>query len=82
MGIPLQPPASSFNTAPRERTPSRGSASNAHPGRGNVDRWRLGGLRSLAAAIYEGCIVQHGAERPAPSLGIGQQWPPFELVAG
>src|SRR4029077_6984603 len=47
--------------------PSRGSASNAHPGRGNVDRWRPGGLQSLAAAIYEGCIVQHGAEGPAPS---------------
>ena len=52
--------------------------------RGNVDRWRPGGLRSLAAAIYEGCIVHRGAERPAPSLslGIGQQWPPFEFVAG
>ena len=39
------------------------------PGRGNLDRWRPGGLRSLAAAIYEGCIVQHGAEGPAPSRG-------------
>jgi len=66
MGTPLQPPASSFSTAPTERAPSRGSASNAHPGRGNVDRWRPGGLRSIAAAIYEGCIVQHGAEGPRP----------------
>jgi len=30
--------------------------------RGNDDRWRLGGLRSLVAAMGEGCIVQHGAD--------------------
>src|SRR6266436_193134 len=35
-------------TAPTERTPSRGSADNG-PDRGNDDRWKLGGLRSLAA---------------------------------
>ena len=33
-------------------TLSRGSASDAHPVRGNEVRWRPGGLRSLAAAVH------------------------------
>jgi hypothetical protein len=43
--------------------------------RGNDDRWRLGGLRSLVAAIGEGCIVQHGADGADALQGIGQQCP-------
>ena len=32
-------------------------------------------LRSPAAAIYEGCIVQHGADGADALQGIGQQCP-------
>src|SRR5258708_30317631 len=50
-------------TAPTERTPSRGSASNGPSVPGNDDRWRPGGRRSLAAGAGRKPTPFHGADR-------------------
>src|SRR4029077_5733728 len=77
-GGPSQPwPAANQHhfTAPTERTPSRGSASNGPLVPGKDDRQRPGGLRSLAAVAGREPTPFHGADGADALQGIGQQWP-------
>src|SRR6266481_5831484 len=62
-------------TAPTERTPSRESAINGPSVRGNDDRWRPGGLRSLAAVAGRKPTPFYAADGADALQGIGQQWP-------
>jgi hypothetical protein len=61
-------------TAPTERTPANGSASNGPSFMAAMVRWRPGGQRFLAAA---GAVGPHPFTAPTertPSERIGQQW--------
>ena len=49
-------------TAPTERAPSREPAGNGPSVGGNDDRWRPGGLRSLAAVAGRKPTPFHGAD--------------------
>ena len=62
-------------TAPTERTPFRGSASDAHPAVATMFGGGLEGLRSLAAVAGRKPAPFHGADGADALQGIGQQWP-------
>src|SRR4029077_18830304 len=76
---PSQPPIADVNTISRRRRSGRPPGlwpAMAHAFRGNDDRWRLGGLRSLAAADSR---CQHHFPAPTertPSRG----WPAMESM--
>src|SRR4029077_1153547 len=70
-----RPQINSASQRRRSGRPHRGICRRWPSDRGNNDRWRLGGLRSLVAVGGRKSTPYHGADGADALQGICRQWP-------